>query len=78
MDTQSASGGFFKIKETEDNIIAMQKLGGFMRRGADGKRCWYPERLIVASKNAIYEWIPEEKIVAVYPVGKTYKFKVKK
>ncbi len=70
--------GFTKIVETPENIISMQKLGGFMRRSPDGKRYWYPERLMIASKNGIYEWVPEEQVIAVYPVGKTYKFKFKK
>ena len=68
---------FVKIQECTEPIVAMQKLGGFFKKGADGKRYWYPERLIVAHRHSIYEWIPEEKTIALY-TGKTYKVMFKK
>ena len=62
--------GYVKLQECSEPIVAMAKLGGYFKKEIDGKRVWYPERLIVAHKCSIYEYIPEENVVAVYQ-GKT-------
>ena len=64
-------GTYFKVIKTETPIVAMQKLGGFFKKTKQGK-VWYPERLMIAQRNAIYEWVPDEKFIAL-STGKTFK-----
>lgn len=59
--------GDFKVGECiefKSPIISMQKLGGYYRRK---EKLWYPERLMVASENGIYEIIPTDLSVPILP-----------
>ena len=57
---------FTYVQSFPSEIVAITKLGGYMRKDIDGKKLWYPERLMVATRGEIYEWEPVEMTV---PVG---------
>jgi hypothetical protein len=69
--------GDFKVGEYiefKKPIVAMQTLGGFYRRK---EKLWYPQRLMVATQEGIYEIIPTDLTVPILPsrIRKTKKEK---
>ena len=56
---------FTYIQSFPSEIVAITKLGGFMKKGIDGKKYWLPERLMVATRGEIYEWEPVELTIPV-------------
>ena len=58
---------FTFVQSFPSAIVAMQKLGGFFKKDLDGKKYWYPERLMIASQGEIYEWTPVELTVPILP-----------
>lgn len=57
---------FTECQTFSSPVVALQKIGGYFKR-ENGVRTWYPERLMVATRNSIYEWIPDERTVPVMP-----------
>ena len=56
-------GDFIEFKNP---INGMQKMGGYFKK-QNGVKVWYPERLMVASSDGIYEIIPRDLTVPVLP-----------